>query len=376
MIAIQPNAFRANPISISQMPADLLLQLAELSKDIGGALELQGLPMPAYLRNVVDPLLQAWRRDSKFDALLAVYEKISFDRARAGLLNLYTQLLPDSNMGDREFRNGLDRILCHLQHRARQGGIIEPTDALDQLLQSSDLHSSLPLRLFALPFPALYLHCAAHAAEALTVRRNTTVAQVEGIYCFTEEDLSGQSGARSMHLIVLLKQQEKSSGVINVTLKLTDGDDTLETYFANFQKTTPPEIWDWYKRLLDYVTKISLYMGLKEARVVNDDAHTMQQERLRQVGTKKQAKLARQCARLYDRIIVGPERLHLPAEIVQANGHIVSPHWRRGHFRMQPHGPNNTLRKLMFIAPVLVAMEHLTGEPATPAPKRYQVDAR
>ncbi|CAM2191104.1 protein of unknown function [Paraburkholderia kururiensis] len=29
-------------------------------------------------------------------------------------------------------------------------------------------------------------------------------------------------------------------------------------------------------------------------------------------------------------------------------------HWRRPHFRMQPYGPHSTLRKMVFIGPVVV----------------------
>jgi hypothetical protein len=35
-------------------------------------------------------------------------------------------------------------------------------------------------------------------------------------------------------------------------------------------------------------------------------------------------------------------------------GKHVRPHWRRGHYRMQPHGPAMSLRKLLYIKPVLV----------------------
>jgi hypothetical protein len=31
-------------------------------------------------------------------------------------------------------------------------------------------------------------------------------------------------------------------------------------------------------------------------------------------------------------------------------------HWRRGHWRMQPHGPNNTLRKIIWLKPTRVGM--------------------
>lgn len=35
-------------------------------------------------------------------------------------------------------------------------------------------------------------------------------------------------------------------------------------------------------------------------------------------------------------------------------GKTVAPHWVRGHWKMQPHGPQNSLRKRAFVAPYLV----------------------
>lgn len=54
-------------------------------------------------------------------------------------------------------------------------------------------------------------------------------------------------------------------------------------------------------------------------------------------------------------------------------GFGVTPHWRRGHFRMQPFGIGNQLRKLIFVAPVLVHAEQLQGD--VPAPKSYRAGA-
>jgi hypothetical protein len=44
------------------------------------------------------------------------------------------------------------------------------------------------------------------------------------------------------------------------------------------------------------------------------------------------------------------------------NGHSVKCHWRRGHWRMQPHGPSNTLRKRIRIAAILVNDHQFAGK--------------
>lgn len=51
----------------------------------------------------------------------------------------------------------------------------------------------------------------------------------------------------------------------------------------------------------------------------------------------------------------------------------VTPHWRRGHIRMQPCGAGKQQRKLIFVAPVLVHAEQLQGE--VPAPRSYRAGA-
>jgi len=46
------------------------------------------------------------------------------------------------------------------------------------------------------------------------------------------------------------------------------------------------------------------------------------------------------------------------------HGHVAS-HWRRGHWRNQAHGPARSLRKLIWVMPVLVGANHRDDEPVT-----------
>jgi hypothetical protein len=46
-------------------------------------------------------------------------------------------------------------------------------------------------------------------------------------------------------------------------------------------------------------------------------------------------------------------------------------HWRRGHWKMQPHGPQKTLRRLIWLKPTLVSG---IGEPATAPGKIHIVE--
>jgi hypothetical protein len=66
--------------------------------------------------------------------------------------------------------------------------------------------------------------------------------------------------------------------------------------------------------------------------------------------------------------VVGPA--DLPHDLNGRSGNGVSPHWRRGHFRMQAFGVGKLERKLIFVAPVLIHAEQLQGE--VPRPKTYR----
>lgn len=56
------------------------------------------------------------------------------------------------------------------------------------------------------------------------------------------------------------------------------------------------------------------------------------------------------------------ERVERTRSESEATGRHVKPHWRKGHWRMQAHGPQLTLRKRMFIKPLMVRKELFVGE--------------
>lgn len=125
---------------------------------------------------------------------------------------------------------------------------------------------------------------------------------------------------------------------------------------------------DDMRSFVSYVVKVFLYLTLKDARRVAHSEFSAMQRRVQSVGTKKRGKLAQRMASLYDGIVVGPGTLASPP-INHTSAHGVTPHWRRGHFRMQPHGLGNRLRKLIFVAPLLVHADRLSDE--IPPPRAY-----
>lgn len=123
---------------------------------------------------------------------------------------------------------------------------------------------------------------------------------------------------------------------------------------------------------VSYVVRLFLYMALKQARVTPHSEYDEALRRAAGLGERKRAKLLQRSASLYNGILVGPESL-LPPDLEGAAGGGVAPHWRRGHFRMQPFGIGNQQRKLIFVAPALIHAEQLQGD--LPVPKSYRAGA-
>ena len=123
---------------------------------------------------------------------------------------------------------------------------------------------------------------------------------------------------------------------------------------------------------VSYMVRVYFYMALKQARVTPHCEYDEALRRAAGLGERKRTKLLQRSASLYNGIFVGPEALPPGASEGAARGGIT-PHWRRGHFRMQPFGMGNQQRKLIFVAPVLVHAERLQGD--VPAPKSYRAGA-
>jgi hypothetical protein len=96
-----------------------------------------------------------------------------------------------------------------------------------------------------------------------------------------------------------------------------------------------------------------LYMQTPNAVRIDEMRDDEAVARLSRVGSKKASRIERRLASRYNRIIVGP------AQITVHMGGEVAPHWRRGHMRMQAHGPQFSRRKLIFIAPALIRADRL-----------------
>ena len=95
--------------------------------------------------------------------------------------------------------------------------------------------------------------------------------------------------------------------------------------------------------------------------------HYAQQARKRQRGVAeadRNLRLAPQLYGLAQEIVLHEHATPHSGPTTENSEETRRPHWRRGHWKMQPHGPALALRKRIFIKPVLVNGHMLCGEDA------------
>lgn len=281
--------------------------------------------------------------------------------------------------------------------RARSGAIIETTRDLDKMLSHSDISSDLPVRLFAAPYKANYLHF------SIPIRLQDTdghFGEVVGAYVFYHDgiltlgdgDFTDGHWMRSDSAALWNLQEGQRVKFIEFSVQLripaSDGSVSYQqlstwVYMAadsdeSIQKVLServigrPEIIGLFQLVIEHITKVFLYMGLADMRSQTHDEFTKAKAAIVGLGPKKRGKAQRQLRMLYDRIVVGPNRSDSVDFDYKNFGH-VAPHMRRGHFRMQRHGVGNYLQKVIFIAPVLVRSDLVSVN--SPQPKKYVVRA-
>lgn len=268
-------------------------------------------------------------------------------------------------------------IGTNLKYHLSKGPVIEATPALETLLTNSDVDLSLPMSIVAPPYPAQYLRFGEVAQHYLKVPdANGADCVFDGVYCFFTPDAARCATGETrwmLELVFIIRRQDSHSGHVELSGVTDRGSTTLGAWLdkglAGGEGRSERVYHESTLAAVSYVVRVFLYMALKQARVIEHHEYDEALRRAAGLGERKRARLLQRSASLYNSIRVGPESVSPDAAAGRAGGG-VAPHWRRGHFRMQPYGTGNLQRKLIFVAPVLIHAEQLQGE--APAPKSYQ----
>jgi hypothetical protein len=272
------------------------------------------------------------------------------------------------------------QVSSNLKYHLSEGTVIEATAALETLLANSDVDLSLPMSMVAPPYRAQYLRFGEVAMQYLKVPDPQSYDHCfDGAFCFlTRHAMAGDPEGKcwTLELDFISKRQDGYGGHVSLLGETDRGEITIGEWLTGVlggvTAADESEIHRSMHATVSYVVRVFLYMALKQARVTPHCEYDEALRRAAGLGERKRAKLLQRSASLYNGIFVGPEALP-PGASEGAAGVAVTPHWRRGHFRMQPFGIGNQQRKLIFVAPVLVHAEQLQGD--VPAPKSYRAGA-
>ena len=257
----------------------------------------------------------------------------------------------------------------HLAFWLRGGALYEPTLPLSSLLGGTDLSADLPWHLLTVPSPAL---CILPHPE-----HRQHCSNANAVLVFEHGPLQDQATGRRAFTFIMCRDNADGASTNTCVLPVASEDDTLRSSFemmmevslsrAEARGQSPEQLRPLLQGellpMLEYTAKVLLYMRLGAAQVREYTPYSTAPRVFPGLGRRKREERLAQLEQLYDRYIVGPATW-AETELGNAGdeltaGHELPPHWRRGHFRQQAHGPRGSLRKLMFIAPTIVRADRL-----------------
>jgi hypothetical protein len=360
---------------------------------LGAALEasavtaLDGLPYPVKFRN--QGAFEAWERAlscSQFGRQIWRYWAKDVSTCRECLHEIHLQLEQHGVSGPRrcspmetanDLRANAIQFAANIHYERRRGALIETTRALDTLLRHSDLDESLQMRFFAPPFSTQYLRLDRDLVdEFLNADDRANFRWIDGVFCFlTTEPAPDEQHTTStmLELVVVYNNNDQGIGTKMLCARIGSPEQSVTGWVNSIflaQNGRRNEGDEAMCKLINFMAKVFLYLGLKDARKEMNADYSAAIKRLEGLGPKKKAKLHHRLQTMYDRITVGPESLPSPPA-AEHDSAPMSPHWRRGHFRLQPCGPAHGCRKLIFVAPILIRADRLNGQ--APRTKSYEV---
>lgn len=240
-------------------------------------------------------------------------------------------------------------------------------DGLLELLEHTDIADDVPVSMLQLPFPRCYVElgrsrqCQAHVANPASGQH-----VLEGAYLEMAD--SPQKG-RGLYVMLtgspLGHENAMDDATSSLFVPMTDPEQPLRDALAQARaqsgalatrlglRPAPSEYFEQEVEALKLLAKVLLYLNLPQAR--KQQKFTLS-EALAAARVKKnpakRARALRDARGLSDYILVSAA--DLPPRAGAAGHRGVKAHWRRGHYRMQRHGVQLSLQRLIFVQPTLV----------------------
>lgn len=268
--------------------------------------------------------------------------------------------------------------LLAMRFSMNKGPIFQTTDALDIMLNQTDISEDVPMGAVRPPYDMCYFEFGQTRPSPLKVwNAQTEWHQAEGCYVFSYQSTIPThpelGEIRFLQLMVTGAPKENiaddafSIFTIPIVDEAMGVAQAMQTYF-NFHKEEIQSLdpamgyklassqeMEVAKEIVLHLIKITLYLSSDQAfKTLLLEQSELEQQLQRLKSPAKRSKLERKSHTAYDRVVIGPQALTSPPSEHQADPRQRKIHWRRGHFRQQPHGPERSLRKTIWICPVIV----------------------
>ncbi|KVL18781.1 hypothetical protein [Burkholderia sp. MSMB1826] len=233
----------------------------------------------------------------------------------------------------------------------RNGMIFEPTPPLHRLLDDAYISDDVPIG--AVEFPADTLCIIPEPSSWGKGERSDAT-----IFFRNGQTLACATWVMHLH------DGQRNATVDVVELPLDNPDRTIGALLDEVcgSSETFQTLRAYLRGSIDYAVKMLLYLKARDAHVVQERAYSDAPRSFPGLGQRKRNERMAEIEMLYDRHLVGPAILDAESANtvpMVGNCHEVRGHWRRPHFRMQPYGPQASLRKLVFIGPTIVRPDRL-----------------
>lgn len=272
-----------------------------------------------------------------------------------------------SCIGDDDNLGRAQRSVIWQAFSASRGALYEPTPGLHRLLDDAYIADDVPTAMIRLPVDTLCIvpdpswWGRRNGVEAILLfRRRVKVRgeMADVLSCQTW----GRRGAGEERRITLELMEFVIAGTEQTIKRLFDNTPDLRRTSSDGADRLASGTRPYWESVLDYAIKMLLYLTVRDAHVVHDRAYTEASCDFSGLGKRRRGERLAEIEQLYDRYVVGPAVLDAEAaRTAPTDGEHceVRGHWRRAHFRMQPHGPQSSLRKLAFIGPTIVRPDRL-----------------
>ncbi|WP_124313952.1 hypothetical protein [Pseudomonas chlororaphis] len=347
----------------------LLLTALEKSR-LAASLRYSRLPAPVRYR--ISGALSAWSElhdmlvvGSTTQTLGTVLRTEPLTQAIRFTASLTRQILPNGTSGESIHALAGDAAQSTVWQIMElcDGVFYEPSSALHRLLHSAYIADDVPIGSLVLPCDTLCIVPEASSWERQDGNEAIVLAKRRGALscaCWTRGlDEAGDQVTLSTLELPLADPGKTISQLLDEVL--TGGRADTDGPLTSVGRSDA--VHQHWRITLDYALKMLLYLSVRDAHVIPNRAYSDAPRNFAGLGKRKRAERMAEIEQLYDRYVIGPALLDeevatsMPSEDISRE---VRSHWRRPYFKMQPYGPNATLRKLAFIGPTIVRADRLS----------------